>query len=117
MATPESKVKAMIKRRLREQGFVPAGEFVTAKRWYWMPVAGAIGTVHGIPDYFGLDNGFGWGIEAKANTEPTANQLARMSEINAAGGFAMVVRTEADMDLFFEELEVRSHGRESLRAR
>ena len=115
-ATPEGKVKAMIKRRLQEQGFAPAGKPMTG-RWYWMPVQGAIGTVHGIPDFVGLDAGYFWAIEAKAaDGQPTDNQQARMGEIMEAGGFVMVVRTEDDMDVFFDKLEAHKHGREPLRA-
>jgi hypothetical protein len=111
--TPEGVVKTMISRRLKAAGFCPPGQPISGDAWYWMPVQGALGTVHGIPDYCGCYFGKFWGIEAKPKTgKATQNQLDRHREIRNAGGFVMIVRNEDDMDTFFEMLEEHVCGRE-----
>lgn len=82
MKTPEGRVKDAIKRELKVRGI-----------WYYMPVQNGMGVV-GVPDFICCFNGRFLAIETKApgklNTL-TANQRARIDEINAAGGEAVVV--------------------------
>jgi len=81
-STPESKVKAGIKRLLDKLGI-----------WYYMPVAGPF-AVHGIPDFICCWDGQFLAIEAKAPGKLktlTYHQQAKIDEINAANGFAVAV--------------------------
>ena len=80
--TPEGKVKAAVKRRLKELGI-----------WYYCPVQNGMGVV-GIPDFICCWNGAFLAIETKApgkraNTSP--NQDMRIKEIKAANGVAVVI--------------------------
>ena len=78
--TPESKVKAQVKRILDAIG-----------AYHFMPATGGYGR-SGIPDIVGCLNGVFFAIECKANGgRPTALQLREIDRINGAGGFAIVV--------------------------
>lgn len=78
--TPESKVKAKIKKILTGMG-----------AYYAMPMGTGFGN-SGVPDFLVCLNGKFFGIEAKANGgKPTALQLKNMNEIRGAGGVAWVV--------------------------
>lgn len=99
--TPEGKVKKKIKSWFRKH--IPLA-------WWFMPVSRGFG-VHGVPDFVmcvpkvitadmvGKTIGMFVGIEAKAKGKtksrdgtPTANQLARISDIRDAGGIAFVLK-------------------------
>jgi hypothetical protein len=80
--TPEGKVKAAVKRLLKERGV-----------WWYSPVQNGMGVV-GIPDFICCWGGRFLAIETKApgkrgNTTP--NQDARIAEITVAGGIAVVI--------------------------
>jgi len=79
--TPEGKVKAKVDRLLKAKGV-----------WYYSPQAGPYG-VSGIPDRVAIVAGQFVGIECKADAskKPTALQVKRMQEIEAAGGKCFVV--------------------------
>lgn len=89
MATPEGRVKDKIKKLLKSHGI-----------WYYMPMQNGMG-VAGIPDLICCYEGLFIGIETKAPlknpttfeqrwAKATANQQARMREIQKAGGIAFV---------------------------
>jgi hypothetical protein len=79
--TPENKIKKALDRALKEQ-----------KVWYFSPQSGIYG-VSGIPDRIAIVGGRFIGIECKADAskKPSAVQLLRMKEIEAAGGKCFVV--------------------------
>ena len=79
--TPENKVKAKLDAMLKAE-----------KVWYFSPQSGIYG-VSGIPDRIAIVGGRFIGIECKADRtkKPTASQLLRMKEIEAAGGKCFVV--------------------------
>lgn len=80
--TPEAKVKDAIKKVLDAFGI-----------WYFMPIGGPF-TVHGIPDFICCWKGQFLAIEAKAPgklTTTTVHQVRKIGEINAHGGWAIVV--------------------------
>jgi hypothetical protein len=86
MSTPESKVKAKIKRVLAQYDV-----------WVNMPVSMGYGQ-HGIPDFIccgmsvGGRAGLFFSIEAKANGgKPTALQDMQMQRIRKAGGVTFVI--------------------------
>ena len=104
--TPESKVKKVVKERLKARGI-----------WYYAPVQMGMGVV-GIPDFIccmpvlitpdmvGKTFGRFLAIETKAPGKLenlTPNQAARIAEIRAAGGAALVI-DNAD-SLNFKEKE------------
>ena len=79
--TPEGKVKDAIKKELNARGI-----------WFFMPASNGFGKV-GIPDFVCCVNGKFLGIEAKApgkRNNTTPNQDARINEIRAARGWAIV---------------------------
>lgn len=81
-ATPESKVKAAIKRWLVERGI-----------WYCTPIGSAFGTA-GVPDFICCWNGRFLAIEAKAPgrlSNTSALQDRQIGLIRDAGGAAVVV--------------------------
>ena len=79
-ATPEAKVKTLIKAHLDGHG-----------AYRVMPVSNGMGA-HGIPDFLVCLNGRFIGIEAKAGKgRPTALQLSNLRSIFAAGGTALVI--------------------------
>ena len=78
--TPESKVKARVKKILTELG-----------AYYAMPVTGGFGN-SGVPDFLICIKGKFYGIECKANGgKPTALQLKHLDDIRKAGGVALVI--------------------------
>ena len=77
--TPEGKVKARVKKMLREHG-----------AYFFMPVQHGYGTV--TLDFLVCLRGRFLAIETKApGKKPTALQSICMNDIKAAGGHAMVV--------------------------
>ena len=88
--TPEGRVKAKIKARLKAAGL-----------WFFMPVAGPFGR-HGIPDFIAmLPDGRLLAIEAKApgcRFQLTDIQARTLSEIVAHGGIAVCVDDAAQLD-------------------
>lgn len=80
--TPEGKVKKAIKKWLMEND-----------AYYYMPVSNGMGRV-GAPDFIICLAGRFIGVEAKApgnRGKATANQQREITEINKAGGYAIVV--------------------------
>jgi hypothetical protein len=78
--TPENAVKKRIREVLIKSGC------------FWYPAVAGPYSVAGIPDYVGCSNGRFFGIEAKApSKKPTALQLKRKTEIEAAGGKWFIV--------------------------
>lgn len=112
-STPEGRVKAMIKKELDARGWMRAGSDnpMLVPAWYFMPVSNGMG-VHGMPDFMGCHYGTAFGIEAKKDDKsvPTPNQLARMQEINDAGGVAGVVYDRTTLLSFLNRLEDARRG-------
>jgi hypothetical protein len=80
MATPESKVKAEVKKILDSLG-----------AYYFMPATHGYGR-SGVPDICGCLNGRFFGIECKAGKgKTTALQDRELKRISTAGGIALVV--------------------------
>ena len=80
--TPEGRVKAAVKKWLKERGI-----------WYFMPVSNGMGQV-GIPDFICCAHGRFVSIETKAPgklTNTTPNQKRVLQEISDHGGIAVVV--------------------------
>ena len=87
---PEVKVKHRVRSLLKEFG-----------AYYVMPVTGGYGK-QGAPDFLVCFRGHFIGIECKAgNNKPTALQVKNLTEIDAAGGRALVINEEN-----IEEVEV-----------
>ena len=79
-ATPESKVKAKIKKLLAEHDV-----------YYAMPIGSVFGN-SGVPDFLCCVSGCFFAIEAKAKgNKPTALQEKHLKDIREAGGTAIVV--------------------------
>ena len=79
-ATPESKVKAQVKKILDKYN-----------AYYFMPIGGPYSRP-GIPDIVGCYNGVYFAIECKAGKgKTTALQDRELSLISKAGGIAIVV--------------------------
>jgi hypothetical protein len=94
---PEAKVKAAVKKLLKERGI-----------WYYMPVQNGMG-VTGIPDLICCWDGQFLAIETKAPgklANLSANQENRLREIDAAGGYAIVVDDVSQVREFLGEKEV-----------
>lgn len=90
--TPESKVKARVKKILTELG-----------AYYAMPVTGGFGN-SGVPDFLICVKGKFYGIECKANGgKPTALQLKHLDDIRKAGGIALVI-DETNVETLRKEL-------------
>lgn len=86
--TPEGRVKAIVKKYLREIG-----------AYYYMPVQNGMGVV-GVPDFIVCLGGRFIAIETKApgkEATVTANQQRQMDAIKKAGGDAYVVTSLDDM--------------------
>lgn len=89
--TPEAKVKAKVKKKLKEIG-----------AYYAMPVTGGYGN-SGVPDFLVCNKGKFYGIECKAGgNKITGLQLFNLKAIEDAGGVALVVN-ESNVDSLFEE--------------
>lgn len=81
--TPESKVKAKIKKILKDNGV-----------YYAMPIGTGYGN-SGVPDFLCCVNGYFLAIEAKAGKgTTTALQDKHIREIKNAGGVAGVIAEE-----------------------
>lgn len=81
-ATPESKVKAAVKKVLQARGI-----------WFFMPMQNGFGVV-GIPDFICCWKGQFLAIETKApgkRKDTTANQDRKLQEIQEHGGWSLVV--------------------------
>lgn len=105
---------------LRSKGYpIPAGalEEVTKKRikeyfndngiWYKMPQPGHLGNNIGTSDFQALHKGLFIAVEAKRNTpsaKPTPHQVKYLEEVNANGGFGMVVKSEEDIQTLDKHL-------------
>ena len=93
--TPEAKVKAKIKKILKDYGV-----------YYAMPIGTGYGN-SGVPDFLCCVGGKFVAIEAKAGTNtPTALQEKNIREINACGGIAVVIN-EANIGMV--EAIVKAH--------
>lgn len=94
--TPEGKVKAQVRKWL-----------VARDIWYYMPSQNGFGKV-GIPDFICCWNGKFFAIETKApgrRNDTTDNQKARIEEIQAAKGWALVVDDVKQLDEFEDTLK------------
>lgn len=92
MPTPESKVKAQIRKILE-----------TTHAYYAMPIGTGYGN-SGVPDFLVCHKGRFIGIEAKAGKgTTTALQEKHLADIRAAGGAAFVVN-EHNLDQLKEML-------------
>ena len=81
--TPEGRVKRTVTNQLKDLG-----------AYYFFPATGGYGR-SGVPDIIGCLHGKFFGIECKAGkNKPTALQEKNLSDINTAGGFALVVNEE-----------------------
>ena len=81
--TPEGRVKRTVTNQLKALG-----------AYYFFPATGGYGR-SGVPDIIGCLHGKFFGIECKAgNNKPTALQEKNLSDINTAGGVALVVNEE-----------------------
>jgi Holliday junction resolvase len=95
--TPEGKVKADVKKFLKERG-----------AWFFMPVSNGMGQV-GIPDIICCYKGAFVAIECKApgkRANVTENQKRVMLEILNAQGYAWVVDDVNDLPMLFNALDV-----------
>ena len=93
--TPEGKVKKDVKAWLKARDI-----------WFYMPVQNGMGVV-GIPDLICCWGGKFLAIETKApgkRSQTTANQEARIDEIRAAKGWAIVVDDVSQLDDFEKEI-------------
>ena len=100
-ATPESKVKAAVKKVLDSYG-----------AYYFMPPANGYGRA-GIPDIIACYHGRFIAIECKAGrNKPTALQMRELTLIDAAGGETFVINEQPEtMKALNDHLErVRSNG-------
>lgn len=92
--TPEGKVKKGIKKVLTNHGI-----------WFFMPAANGFGKV-GIPDFICCAGGRFLAIEAKApgkKAETTPNQDARIAEILAHKGVAIIIDDPDELEEFLNE--------------
>lgn len=86
--TPEGRVKRTVTNQLKDLG-----------AYYFFPATGGYGR-SGVPDIIGCLHGKFFGIECKAGkNKPTALQEKNLSDINTAGGFALVVNEENMADV------------------
>ena len=98
-ATPEAKVKARVTARLKEMG-----------AYYFYPVTGGYGR-SGVPDIVGCYRGKFFGIECKAGkNKPTALQQKNLTDIEAAGGIALVA-DESTWEVVMKEIEGVSNNK------
>lgn len=96
--TPESSVKAQIKRWLSKLDY---------EVWYFMPVSRGYGK-HGVPDFICCVAGHFIGIEAKApGGKVTARQQNELEGIQLAKGGSFVVSSLADLAGIEEWLRCR----------
>lgn len=94
-ATPEAKVKAKIKKILKDHNV-----------YYAMPIGSGYGN-SGVPDFLCCVGGKFVAIEAKANGgKPTALQEKNLREINQTGGIGVVI-DEANISMV--EAIIKAH--------
>ena len=87
-ATPEVKVKKMIKKMLDDAG-----------AYYAMPIGTGYGN-SGVPDFLICSGGRFIAVEAKAgDNKPTALQESHLQKIRAKGGIALVINENNLVDL------------------
>lgn len=94
--TPEAKVKAKIKAILKRYGI-----------YYAMPIGTGYGN-SGVPDFLCCVNGKFVAIEAKAGKgQATALQLKNLQEIDASGGYSLIIREDnyAYLERIIEECQ------------
>ena len=94
-ATPESNVKAAVKRWLVAKG-----------AWYCMPMGTGFGN-SGVPDFVCCLGGKFLAIETKApgkRSNTTVLQKRQIAAIHEAGGDVLVVDDVSQLDEFFEEV-------------
>jgi Holliday junction resolvase len=94
-ATPESKVKAKIRKWLEARGI-----------WYCMPIGTGYGN-SGVPDFVCCNEGTFLAIEAKApgkRGNTTILQDKQIMAIHKAGGAAVVIDDVAQLDTIFGEV-------------
>lgn len=94
--TPEGRVKAAVKKRLKELG-----------AWYYMPVQNGMGIV-GVPDFVCCLGGRMVAIETKApgkRSNTTPNQDRQIALIRAAGGIAVVIDDVDQLNEVINQLE------------
>lgn len=100
--TPENRVKAAIKKWLRDQGI-----------FYWSAAAGPFST-HGISDILALHNGVLYALEVKApgkSNNATPHQRRFIAAVQAAGGQGAVVDTlDAVKELFHASCSTRKES-------
>lgn len=97
MATPESKVKAKVKKVLAAHG---AYWHCPVQSAYGAPSLDFIGCHRVLitPDMVGLEVGLYYGIETKAaNKTPTKRQAGTMAAIEHAGGKTFLINEETGM--------------------
>jgi Holliday junction resolvase len=83
MGTPESKVKRVVVKQLKELG-----------AYYFFPATGGYGR-SGVPDIVGCWKGTFFGIECKAGKNtPTPLQEKNLRDIALASGFTLVANEE-----------------------
>lgn len=88
MPTPESKVKARVRRILEIN-----------KVYHFMPATGGYGR-SGVPDIVGCYRGYFFAIECKAgNNKPTALQERELQHIRDAGGTVFVINETNEKDV------------------
>ena len=91
--TPEGKVKAAVKKELKERGI-----------WFFMPMQNGFGVV-GIPDFICCWKGMFFAIETKApgkRKDTTPNQDRTIAEIRAHDGRAIVIDDVTQLVDYFE---------------
>ena len=92
--TPEGKVKAAVKARLKELGV-----------WHFSPVSNGMG-VHGIPDIICCHDGRFVALEVKApgkRNNTTELQDRQIIAIHKAGGAAVVIDDVRQLDIIFQK--------------
>jgi pantoate kinase len=93
LMTPEGKVKAKVKKVLKE-----------INAYYITPATGGYGN-SGAPDFIVAYRGKFFGIECKANdNKATALQMHHLCEIRRCGGIGLVIN-EANVDTLSRRLE------------
>ena len=86
--TPEGRVKQIVGRKLKQLG-----------AYYFFPATGGYGR-SGVPDIIGCLDGMFFGIECKAGgNKPTALQSKNLTNIELAGGIAVVVNEKNMNDI------------------
>lgn len=92
--TPEGRVKADVRKFLKEQGV-----------WYYQPVQNGMGVV-GIPDFVCCWRGRFLAVETKAPGKrggTTPNQERVLAQITAHGGLSVVVDDVSQLESLFGE--------------